>query len=253
MPVGNNYEGNVVIAGFAPDGKACFYGVSAPTQAGATLTSDNTNVSDGNVVAFNGPQGTRAYVFRTTLTGSTTEVQVLIGTNADGSLTNLFSEVNSGAHPCPYGSFAAVSSHAMVFTASQLYQGSQGNVILVSETSAHLTWGLGVTALSGGAYGGLSTTGTPVNGVAVSGIQEVHTWTSYSGDHTVPAGALSISFFPSDDYSGTIKGFSWSGSGGGGGAFNVPVPISAQPNNTLPDYAFTCVTGSYLLVVVTPT
>lgn len=58
--------------------------------ATGTLTSDNTNVSNNDTVTING----RVYTFKTTLTGAADEV--LIGADADASLTNLKNLINSG-------------------------------------------------------------------------------------------------------------------------------------------------------------
>lgn len=139
-----------VTGGIASDGKPYAFGVGLPTAAGGTLTSDNTNVANGDTVTISG----YVYVFRTTLTGVTTEFQVLIGADADGSLTNLASEANNGRNKQPYGTFSAVASHAIVFTASGVYEGSKGNGLATTETSAHLSWG--ATTLSGGGFGGQS-------------------------------------------------------------------------------------------------
>lgn len=246
MGVGNNFAGNVVIAGMSPDGKAYFIGVGAPTQASATLTSDNTNVSDGDTVLFTGPEGVRTYVFRTILTGVTTEVQVLIGADADTSLGNLRIEVNAGLHACPYGSFAAVSAHAMVFTASLNYLGSQGNAILVAETSIHLTWGSGVTALSGGAYGGIYTDSAPVGGIPVTGVQEVLAFTtgSSSTSMTISAGTLTVSVLGDSSFAGVIGGMTI----GASGAYSA----SAHPGNTLPAISIVRSAGTYDVSTLRP-
>lgn len=58
--------------------------------ATGTLTSNNTNVSNNDTVTIN----SRVYTFKTTLTGAADEV--LIGANADASLTNLANLINSG-------------------------------------------------------------------------------------------------------------------------------------------------------------
>jgi hypothetical protein len=61
-----------------------------PAQATGVLTSDNTNVANNETVTI----GSRVYTFKTTLTGAADEV--LIGADADASLTNLLTLINSG-------------------------------------------------------------------------------------------------------------------------------------------------------------
>lgn len=125
--------------------------VDAVAAAG-TLTSDNTNVADGATVTIGG----KTYTFKTELTPE--EGEVLIGEDADGSLTNLVSAINHEGTPdtdysCaevhPTVSAAAVASHATELTA--LTPGAAGNAIATTETSTHLSFG-GAT-LSGGIDG----------------------------------------------------------------------------------------------------
>jgi hypothetical protein len=126
------------------------YGATAT----GTLTSDNTNVSDGETVTING----RVYTFKTTLDMSATCIadQVLIGANADASLANLVKAVNlsGGVFGTDFTSVyrnmdvvgGSVSAHAVVFTSR--VTGTAGNSVTTTETSAHLSWG-GAT-MSGG-------------------------------------------------------------------------------------------------------
>ena len=61
-----------------------------PPAATGVLTSDNTNVSNNDTVTI----GRKTYTFKTVLTGGANEI--LIGANADASLTNLQNIINSG-------------------------------------------------------------------------------------------------------------------------------------------------------------
>ena len=118
--------------------------------ATGTLTSDNTNVADGETVTI----GSKVYTFKTSLTP--TEGQVLIGGSADASLLNLIGAINHTGSPGTGYSVAAantsvsaaasVTSHAFAVTA--LIPGAGGNSIASTETSLHLSWG-GSTLASG--------------------------------------------------------------------------------------------------------
>lgn len=113
------------------------------TFANAQLTSDNTNVSDGDTVTI----GVKTYTFKTTLTP--TEGQVHIGASADASLTNLISAINHTGTPgtdydCAAANTqvwaeAAVAAH--VVTIHSLAIGTASNSISTTETAAHLSWG----------------------------------------------------------------------------------------------------------------
>lgn len=116
--------------------------------ASGTLTSDNTNVADGDTVTI----GTKVYTFKTEL--GTTEGQVLIGANADASLLNLIRAINhsgtpgtdyhcAAAHPT-VSAATSVTSHAFAVTAKA--DGADGNAIATTETSAHLSWGAATLA-----------------------------------------------------------------------------------------------------------
>jgi len=80
--------------------------------------------------------------------------EVLIGADADGSLTNLKNAVAGGGTAGtdysettpvhPLGSFGAVAAHAMVFTLTD-YAVTNGDVA-TTETGAHLSWGASTIA-----------------------------------------------------------------------------------------------------------
>src|SRR5258708_1346880 len=145
--------------------------LNAQKFATGVLTSDQTNVSDGDTVTV----GTQVYTFKTALTtGNATPGEVLISTvDADHSLTNLAAAINGGAgagtafdSSTPVNTnvtSSAVASHALTLTsvaASGTY-----NAVATTETSSHLSFG--ATTLTGGVGGqatGLTFLGvTPVN------------------------------------------------------------------------------------------
>lgn len=86
-----------------------------------------------------------------------------------------------------------------------------------------------------------------VDGVKVVGIQEVDTFATglTTANTTVQAGALSIGFNPSSDFTGTIQGAAWTGAKGA-------ITRTAQPGNTCPAFVIARSAGSYDLYVVTP-
>lgn len=120
------------------------------TKASGTLTSDNTNVADGETVTI----GPKVYTFKDTLTVPAVEGEVLIGGSADASLLNLINAINhTGTPGTDYNCAAAntqvvaatsVTSHAFAVTA--LTDGTDSNAIATTETSAHLSWGAATLA-----------------------------------------------------------------------------------------------------------
>lgn len=129
-------------------------------KATGTLTSNNTNVSDGATVTI----GTKTYTFKTALTP--TEGEVLIGADADGSLLNLIRAINHSGTPGTDYSVAAanafvtaatsVTAHAFLVTA--IVDGIAGNIIVTTETAAGAILAWGAATLTGG-VGTTTTTG----------------------------------------------------------------------------------------------
>jgi len=120
-------------------------------HASATLTSDLTNVSDGDTVTI----GSKVYTFQSVLTN--VDGHVAIGGSYSASLTNLFHAINhSGGVPGTDYALATVansqvtatnpSASTVVITAINF--GTAGNSIATTETSSHLSWGGSV--MSGG-------------------------------------------------------------------------------------------------------
>lgn len=121
--------------------------IGASNRATATLTSNNTNVSDGDTVSIAG----LTYTFKTVLTPTAGEV--LIGATADDSLLNLIRAINhtgtpgtdyanSGitavAHPL-VSAASSVTAHAFLLTA--LTYGIAPNLYPTSDTAATLSFG----------------------------------------------------------------------------------------------------------------
>lgn len=132
------------------------FGGASDAAATGTLTSDNTNVADGDTVTI----GTTVYTFKTTITGGgAVAYNVKIGASADASLASLVKAINgTGVVGTDVGattaantnvSAGAVTSHATLLTA--LVSGSAGNAIATTETSAHLSFG--AATLTGGVDG----------------------------------------------------------------------------------------------------
>jgi hypothetical protein len=126
--------------------------------ATGVLTSDNTNVANNDTVTI----GSRVYTFKTTLTDGIVANEVLIGADADASLTNLVRAITrTGTAGTDYGSAttinsqvtaSAVAAHAITLTSKTADFAS--NSIATTETSAHLSFAN--TTLIGGS-GGVTT------------------------------------------------------------------------------------------------
>lgn len=122
--------------------------------ASATLTTDNTELTDGDTVTI----GTTIYRFKDT-PEQAYDVQ-RHGTTADTTLGNLVKAINAtgtegveyfaGTLIHPDVSAGAVSSHATVLTAK--VKGVSGNAIAKSENSTHLSFDAGAY-LTGGVNG----------------------------------------------------------------------------------------------------
>lgn len=119
-----------------------------------TLTSDATNVADGDTVVCGATGGTSiTYTFKTVPTAA---YHVLIGATAALSLANLKKAINgTGTTGVEYmgGTVANPDIIASTLTATTLLVafrtiGAGGNAYTTTETSAHLSWG-GAT-LAGG-------------------------------------------------------------------------------------------------------
>lgn len=130
------------------------------TRATATLTSDATNVSDGDTVVI----GSITYRFKNTLAQA---YDVKIGASAAATLDNLKAAINaSGTDGTEY--YAGTYAHPDVIATTnsdttQVIQAvsakaSIGNAIATTETSSHLSWG-GAT-MSGGFDGSDAMGGT---------------------------------------------------------------------------------------------
>ncbi|MCB1712573.1 MAG: hypothetical protein KDH96_08925, partial [Candidatus Riesia sp.] len=110
-------------------------------KASTTLTSDTTNVSEGDTVTIEGV----TYTFRAT---PVNPYDVDIGASAAASLDNLKAAINdSGTEGTTYGTDTAAHPRVTATTNTDTTQvveainlGSYANDYLVSTTSAHLSW-----------------------------------------------------------------------------------------------------------------
>lgn len=117
--------------------------------ASGTLTSDATNVSDGDTV----PVGSITYRFKTVPVAIN---DVDIGADAAGTLANLKKAINaSGVSGTDY--FAGTLAHPQVtagaltgttLVVTAVVPGTSGNSIATTEASTHLSWG--AATLTGG-------------------------------------------------------------------------------------------------------
>lgn len=130
------------------------------TRATQTLTSDATNVSDGDTVTI----GSITYRFKTTPAQA---YDVKIGASAAATLDNLKAAINaSGTDGTEY--YAGTYAHPDVIATTntnttQVIQAVSakaaiGNVIATTETSSHLSWG--AATMSGGVDGSDAMGGT---------------------------------------------------------------------------------------------
>ena len=124
--------------------KAITFSVFTVTPATGTLTSNNTNVSDGDTVTI----GNKTYTFKNTIGTTEGNVKIDGGGSADASLLNLISAVNHTGTPntdyycaaahTQVSAASSVVSHHVVFTA--LTATPLGADIAVAKSAATLTW-----------------------------------------------------------------------------------------------------------------
>lgn len=137
----------------------------------STLTSDATNVSDGETVTI----GSVVYRFKDTMLAA---YDVKIGASAAASLDNLKAAINASGTPgTEYFAGTAIHPDVTATTNTDTTQkvvskviGTANNTKATTETSGHLSWA--DTTLGGG-------TGTSVTGVATASSTFVINGTSY--------------------------------------------------------------------------
>jgi len=100
--------------------------------ASSTLTSNNTNATNNKVVVI----GTRTYTFKSTLTGAADEV--LIGADADATLTNLKNLINSG-RAAVAASGVLTSDETKPTAADEVVIGGKTYVFVAALTEAYAT------------------------------------------------------------------------------------------------------------------
>jgi hypothetical protein len=125
---------------------------SAGVAATKVLTSDNTELTDGDTVTI----GSIVYRFKDTLAQAYDVKRH--GTTADTTMGNLIKAINgTGIAGVEYfaGTVAhtqvtagVLAAHAFTVTANSI--GAAGNAIAIAESSSHLSWASGAVFLSGG-------------------------------------------------------------------------------------------------------
>lgn len=136
-------------AGVRATGTLTTSGIVPAAHATNTITSDATNVSDGDTVTI----GAVVYRFKNTMAQA---YDVKIGADAATSLDNLKAAINAtGTAGVEY--YAGTSAHPYVIattntdTTQKIYSrtyGTSNNTLATTETSAHLSWA--DTTLGGG-------------------------------------------------------------------------------------------------------
>jgi hypothetical protein len=122
------------------------------TAASKVLTSDNTELTDGDTVTI----GTTVYRFKDTM-AQAYDVQ-RDGTTADTTMGNLIKAINgtgtagveyfAGTLVHPTCTAGTLTAHATTVTANT--GGTAGNFIAIAEASTHLSWAGGAVFLTGG-------------------------------------------------------------------------------------------------------
>lgn len=223
---------------------------SAPVQATGVLTSNNTNVSAGDTVTIGTPSALFVYTFVNALSAAYTAGQVLKGSSADDSLTNLGYAVNNtsadagikfyGRAANPYVTASAVSSHAVTFTAvsTNEWTGANANVISTTKSAATLSWG--ATTLAGGVAGILEVTGPGGAGIPVTPAAGVFTEADISvannGSSAVPITATQWAVLYFGTGTGNTFGTVTIITGGtvinGNGKPSAPIPVVCDGSTT---------------------
>jgi hypothetical protein len=171
-----------------------------PVNATGYLTTNGTNVTAGDTVTF----GAITYTFKASLSGGST-YDVLIGGNANTSLTNLIQAINfTGIQNVDYiASNASPDVKALatlngnVLQVNARVEGTQGNAIALSTTAASLT--ASGTGLTGGAdnvsllsSAVISLPGQTKESFAVTLMNAINSYTSTSGFYAEVIGSTVI-------------------------------------------------------------
>lgn len=242
--------GGTVPQAQAPSGIFTPLACSAPVQATGVLTSNNTNVSAGDTVTIGTPNALFVYTFVNALSAAYTAGQVLKGTSADDSLTNLGYAVNNtsanagvkfyGRAANLYVTASAVSAHAVTFTAvsTNEWTGANANVIATTKSAATLSWG--AATLTGGVAGILEVTGPSGGGIPVTPATGVFTEADISvansGTSAVPttAAVWSVIYFGTGTANtfGTATGIEAPCVINGSGKPSAPIPVACDTSST---------------------